>query len=110
MIVLVQQIVPTNAPNPITDLETIASNLFGVATSIVGVAIFVMFLVGAFQYLTAGNDEKSAEKARMTFTFAAIGGAAMIFLYFAFLILKQFTGIDLLQFKVCITGTGAFCQ
>lgn len=100
----------SEAPNPITDIEAVVSSLLGTVTSVVGLAIFVMFLVGAFQFLTAGNNEENVKKARQTFTYAVIGGAALIFLYVVFLFLKEFTGLDLLKFNVCITGSGAFCQ
>lgn len=109
MIVYAQGLVG-ETPNPLTDIETVVSSLLGTATSIVGLAIFVMFLVGAFQFLTAGNNEENVKKARQTFTYAVIGGAALILLYFVFVFLKEFTGIDLLKFGVCITGSGPFCQ
>lgn len=97
-------------PNSLPDIETVVSSLLGAVTSIVGLAIFVMFAIGAFQYLTAGNSEENVKKAQQTFTYAAIGGAALILLYFVFLFLKEFTGLDLLKFGVCITGSGPFCQ
>lgn len=109
MIVYAQGLVG-ETPNPLTDIEAVVSSLLGTVTSIVGLAIFVMFLVGAFQFLTAGNNEENVKKARQTFTYAAIGGAALILLYFVFLFLKEFTGLDLLKFGVCITGSGPFCQ
>lgn len=100
-----------SAPNPLVDIEKVVTNLLGVATSIIGIALFVMFLVGSFQYLTAGSDEKKAEQARATFTYAAMGGAALILLYFTFLLLRQLTGLNLLKFQVCITGrVGSGCQ
>lgn len=99
-----------STPNALGDIEKIVTNLLGTVTSIIGIALFVMFLLGAFQYLTAGADEKKAEQARATFTYAAIGAAALILLYFAFRLLEQFTGLPLLQFKLCITGTGPYCR
>lgn len=99
-----------DTPNTLPQMETIAKNVFGVVTSLAGIAVFVMFAVGAFQVLTAGNNKENAQKAWATFTYAAIGAAGIILVWLTFLFLKEFTGLDLLIFNVCITGSGDFCQ
>lgn len=99
-----------STPNSLPEIETVFTNLLGSVTSVIGLAIFIVFIVGAFQYLFAGSNEENAQKAKQTFTFAALGGAALILLYFVFLFIRQFTGLDVLKFKVCITGSGPFCQ
>lgn len=93
----------SSTPNTLADLETVIKNLLGAATSIIGLAIFVMLVVGAFQYITAGADQKAVEKSQQVFTFALMGGAAVIILWLIFVFLKEFTGIDLLKFNICIT-------
>lgn len=93
----------SSTPNTLADIETVIKNLLGAATSIIGLAIFVMLVVGAFQYITAGADQKAVEKSQQIFTFALIGGAAVIILWLIFVFLKEFTGIDLLKFNICIT-------
>lgn len=93
----------SNTPNTLADIETVIKNLLGAATSIIGLAIFVMLIVGAFQYITAGADQKAVEKSQQVFTFALMGGAAVIILWLIFVFLKEFTGIDLLKFNICIT-------
>ncbi|MBI5356539.1 hypothetical protein HZB78_02915 [Candidatus Collierbacteria bacterium] len=97
----------SNEPNSLADIETVVKNLLGTATSIIGLAIFVMLVVGAFQYITAGADQKAVEKSQQVFTFALMGGAAVIILWLIFVFLKEFTGIDLLKFNICITSN---CQ
>ena len=96
-----------NSPNTLADIETVIKNLLGSAASLIGLAIFVMLVVGAFQYITSGADQKAVEKSRTVFTFALMGGAAVIILWLVFSFLKQFTGIDLLKFNICITNN---CQ
>lgn len=91
-----------NTPNTLADIEVVIKNLLGSAASLIGLAIFVMLVVGAFQYITSGADQKAVEKSQAVFTFALMGGAAVIILWLVFVFLKQFTGIDLLQFNVCI--------
>lgn len=93
----------SSTPNTLADIETVIKNLLGAATSIIGLAIFVMLVVGAFQYITAGADQKAVEKSQQVFTFALMGGAAVIILWLIFVFLKEFTGIDLLKFNICIT-------
>lgn len=97
----------SSTPNTLADIETVIKNLLGAATSVIGLAIFVMLIVGAFQYITAGADQKAVEKSRTVFTFALMGGAAVIILWLIFVFLKDFTGIDLLKFNICITPS---CQ
>ena len=99
-----------DAPNTLPQIETIAKNVFGVATSLAGIAVFVMFVVGSFQVLTAGANKENAQKAWATFTYAAIGAAGIILVWLTFLFLKEFTGLDLFKFSICITGKGDFCQ
>ena len=93
----------SSTPNTLADIETVIRNLLGAATSIIGLAIFVMLVVGAFQYITAGADQKAVEKSQQVFTFALMGGAAVIILWLIFVFLKEFTGVDLLKFNICIT-------
>ena len=100
-------LVTNDAPNTLADIETVIKNLLGSAASLIGLAIFVMLVVGAFQYITAGADQKAVEKSQQVFTFALMGGAAVIILWLVFSFLKQFTGIDLLKFNICITNN---CQ
>ena len=94
----------SSTPNTLADIETVIRNLLGAATSIIGLAIFVMLVVGAFQYITAGADQKAVEKSQQVFTFALMGGAAVIILWLIFVFLKEFTGVDLLKFNICITS------
>ena len=91
-------------PNSLQQLETVIISVLGVATSLVGLAIFAMFVVGAFQLLTSGSNQEAKQKAWQTFTFAAMGGAAVILVWLVFVFLKEFTGLDLLKFSICITG------
>jgi hypothetical protein len=96
-------LVTDNAPNTLADIETIIKNILGSATALIGLAIFVMLVIGAFQYISSGADQKAVEKSQQVFTFALMGGAAVIILWLIFTFLKDFTGIDLLKFNICIT-------
>lgn len=96
-------------PNTLPQVEEVVKNILGVATSLVGLAMFAMFVLGAFQLLTSGSNQEAKQKAWQTFTFAAMGGTAVIIVWLVFVFLKEFTGLDLLKFSICITGQGKFC-
>ena len=73
-------------------LEVIFENVLGLASGLVVVVLFIMFVVGSFTYLTsAGNPEKMA-KARSTMLWAVIGtvlflGSSLILQIIKFLFL-----------------------
>jgi len=86
-------------------LECIFGRVIQVALGFAGVALFVMLLVGGFKYLTAGEDPKAVEEARKTLTYA-IGGLVLIAAAFLILVfIKNFTGVDVTQFKIYQTPT-----
>jgi len=65
--------------------EVVFQNILSMASALIVVVLFVMFVVGAFNYLTSlGNPEK-LKKARGTLQYAIVG--LVIFLS-SFLILK----------------------
>lgn len=88
-------------PAELTGLQDIFSRVVSLAIGFGGVAFFIMFIIGGFQYLTASGNEQAVAGARKTLTFA-IGGMVLIVL--AFLILKlisTFTGVTgILNFQI----------
>lgn len=91
----VEDTVPT-----IKGFEVVFNNIVTIALSFAGVAVFIMFLVGGFKYLTSGGDPKAVEEAQKTLTFA-IGGLILIALSFLILVfIKNFTGVDLTNFTI----------
>jgi len=80
--------------------EWIFSNIVTVILYFAAVVLFVMFLIGGFNYLTSGGNPKKAEAAKNTLTYS-IGG--MIVLVLAFLILRfiqVLTGAPITTFRV----------
>lgn len=81
-------------------LECIFGNVVNVILGLAGIVLFIMIIIGGFQFISAGSDPKKVESARNTLTYA-IGGMVLIAL--AFLILKfisTFTGVDVTEFKI----------
>lgn len=71
-----------------------------VVVPLLGLALFVLLLVGGFQYMTAGGDPKQTQKASGTITTAIIGIVVVIGTWFIFKILEALTGIDFLNFVI----------
>lgn len=90
-----------SAPATLTGLEGIFGNVISIALGLGGIAFFVMFVMGGFQWLTAGGNPQAVEGARKTLTYA-IGGLALVALAFLILrLISSFTGVTgILQFKI----------
>lgn len=81
-------------------LEIVFANVLTAITSLAGIALFVMFIIGGFKYLTSGGDPKASEGAKNTMTYAFMGMALMGLAYLIFTILENFTGVKFLIFKI----------
>ncbi len=84
----------------IQGLECIFINLVRVLTPIAGLAVFIMFIVGSFQFITAGGEAKSIQKARKTLTAAIFGLVAFVGIWFILLLIKEITGVDVTKFEM----------
>ncbi len=82
-------------------LEPLFANAIIAIAALVGVALFVMFVVGGFKFLLSGGDQKQLGQAKNTLTYAIIG---LVVIVVAFLILRTisvFTGLPgLLKFTI----------
>ena len=92
---------PPTPPLPLTGLQDIFSRVISLAIGAAGVAFFILFIVGGFQYLTAGGNEQAVAGARKTLTYAILG---LVFIALAYLILRliaTFTGVNgILNFQI----------
>lgn len=80
--------------------ECIFSNILNISIRFAGIALFVMLLIGALRLMTAGGDAKKTQSAQQTLTYAVIGLVAIIGTWFIFLLIKTFTGVDVLKFEI----------
>jgi len=85
-------------------LETLFGNTVQALTALVGVAVFIMFVVGGFSFIFAGGDQKKLEKARGTLTSAIIGVVVIVAAYLILLTIKALTGVDVTTFTVPTGG------
>lgn len=66
-------------------LEVVFGNIIFMSTGLIILALFIMFVIGAFQYITSIGNPERIKKAQGTLKFALLG---FILFMSAFLILK----------------------
>lgn len=81
-------------------LECLLGNFLSVILAVIGLAAFVMLIIGAFRWMLSGSNPKGAETARNTITFAVIGIVVALSGFIVLNLLSSFTGIDLTQFII----------
>jgi len=77
----------------ITGLECLMVRILDLATTFIGLAAFVMLIVGGFQFLTSGGSPKGAEAGRNTMTYAIIGIVVALMAAFILRLISGFTGV-----------------
>lgn len=88
----------TNASDVATiqGVQCLLANIFTVIITIIGLAGFVMFIVGAFRYLLSGSNSKGVDTARQTITSMVIGIIVALSGFIILNLLSSFTGIDVI--------------
>ncbi|MCD8484917.1 pilin [Candidatus Woesebacteria bacterium] len=82
----------------IQGVECLVRNVLASATTFVGLAAFVMLIIGGFLYLTSGSNSKGTDAAKQTITYAIIGIVVALMAFF------------LLQFVAIVTGARGFLE
>lgn len=90
-----------HAQATLKDLDSVFSQVISVALSAVGLTVLVMFIVGGYQFLSAGGDKDAAARARGTLTYAVIGLALAVSAWIIVSLLGSFLGINFSTFSVC---------
>lgn len=96
----------TNLGGPDKDVATIGhledlfSNIVQAAVALAGIALFVMLVVGGFNFLFSGGDQKKLEAAKGTVTNAIMGIVIIISAYLVLRIISVFTGVDVTTFRI----------
>lgn len=85
----------------ITCLEPLFANVVKAVVALAGVGLFIMLIMGGYNFLFAGGDQKKLEMARNTLTMAATGLVIMVSAYLLLKAIGVFTGItNLTNFQV----------
>ena len=87
-------------PAKIQDLVVIVQRILNIVVRLAGIAVFIMLIIGGFQYLTAGGDPKKTQAASNTLTYAIFGLVAVIAAWFILLFIEKFTGVKVTEFNI----------
>ncbi len=90
----------TDGVAKIQGLECLFTNIVRILVPLVGLAFFVMLIVGAFQFMNSGADPKAAQKARATLTSAIVGLVVFFGIWFILKLIQAITGVDVTQFII----------
>lgn len=77
--------------------ECLIVNILNIGVSAVGIASFVMVLVGAVMYLTSGGDPRKTEVGSKTLSYAGFGLLVSISGWVIINFLSTFTGVDTIK-------------
>jgi len=81
-------------------LECIFSRILNIVVQLAGLAVFIMLLVGGWQFLTSGGEKQAVAKARGTLTYAILGLVLLIASWFIMRFISAFTNVDVTNFVV----------
>jgi hypothetical protein len=84
----------------IQGLECLFGNILQVIVGFAGLAFFVMFITGGFQYMTSSGDDKKIAASSSTLTMAVIGLVGIIVSWLIIKFISTFTGVDILNFVI----------
>ncbi len=85
----------------IQGFQCLIGNLLQIAVSGVGLAGFVMFIIGSFKYLMSGGNAKGTDEGSKTMTYAVAGLVLSISAFFILNVLSEFTGVSrILNFTI----------
>jgi len=81
-------------------LEPLFANVVTALTALVGIALFIMLIIGGYGFLLSGGDQKKLEKARGTMTTAITGVVVIVIAYLILKTIYLFTGVDVTKFTI----------
>lgn len=84
----------------IQGFECLFFNVIQVIVFFAGIAFFIMFIYGGYQYLFSGNDPKKTAVASSTLTMAVIGIVGIIASWLILSLINNFTGLDVTKFAI----------
>lgn len=95
-----------DSPARLEQLTTVFENVVKALIPLAGIVLFIVLILGGYQYITAGGDAKKAAAAQQTLTYAILG---IVLVAMAFLIIRliaTFTGVEgILNFRMTVPSS-----
>ena len=70
--------------------------------AIAGVVLFLILVVGGFQFMMSGGNPKQMEQAKNTLTYAIIGVVIIVASFLIIKLIQTFTGVTVDEFRLSI--------
>jgi len=91
----------------IQGLECLVANVFTVVITIIGLAGFIMFIIGGITWMISGGDSSKVQSARGSMTYAVVGIVVTLSAFIILNLISSFTGISLItQFRIPEADSG----
>lgn len=91
----------------IQGLECLIANVFTVIITIIGLAGFVMFVVGGITWMLSGGDSSKLQSAKGSMTYAVVGIVVALSAFIILNLIASFTGISIItQFRIPEADSG----
>lgn len=91
----------SNGVATIQGIQCLVGNILQIGVAGVGLAGFVMMIIGAFKYLLSGGNAKGVDEGQKTMTYAVGGLVLALSAYFIINIVANFTGVNaILNFRI----------
>lgn len=84
----------------IQGFECLFVNIVRVLLPLLVIALFVMLVLGSFEWLTSAGDPKKLQKARATLTYAILGLVIFFSIYFIFNLIETITNVNVNKFVI----------
>lgn len=85
----------------ISCLEPLFANVVNTVLALSGIALFIMLIIGGYNFLFAGGDMKKIEKAKGAMSGAIIGIVVMVVAFLIIRLITEFTGVSsILEFRI----------
>ncbi len=96
--------VPTiNGVVTLKAFEAIFQNLLTAVLGLAGIVLFIVLIIGGFQFMTAGGNPQEIESAKKTLTYGILGLVAVALSFMVLVFLRSELGLqDITNFQVWI--------
>lgn len=90
----------------IQGFQCLIANVLSVALTLIGIAGFIMLVVGSMRWMLSGGNAQNVEKAKNTMTFAVVGLIVGLSSFIILNLVAEFTGVkSILQFTIPASTT-----